>query len=98
MPNRRPSRKRPWNAEHPELDVERARGGVRHVDGRDGQWTVRRVTGDKSYICPACHQPIPPGTPHVVAWQRDVVGGEAAGLEARRHWHSSCFDRRERLR
>ncbi|GAA4721474.1 hypothetical protein GCM10023216_08330 [Isoptericola chiayiensis] len=98
MPSRRPSRKRPWNAQHQPLDLDRALGGVRHVSGGDGEWTVRRVKGgDKAYTCPACHQTIPPGTAHVVAWQRDVVGGEQAGLEARRHWHRSCFDRRERL-
>ena len=98
MPSRRPSRKRPWAADHQPLDVERALGGVRHVTADDGEWTVRRVpAGEKSYRCPACTQDIPPGTPHVVAWQRDVVGGEAAGLEARRHWHASCWQRRARL-
>jgi hypothetical protein len=99
MPSRRPSRKRPWGAEHQALDVDRALGGVRRVSADDGEWTVRRLTGsDKAYRCPACNQEIPPGTPHVVAWLRDVVGGESAGLEARRHWHSSCWERRSRLR
>ncbi|WP_402466483.1 LIM domain-containing protein [Isoptericola aurantiacus] len=99
MPSRRPSRKRPWGAQHQPLDTDRALGGVRHVSGGDGEWTVRRVRGgEKAYTCPACHQQIPPGTPHVVAWQRDVVGGEQAGLADRRHWHPACFQRRERLR
>ena len=99
MPSRRPSRKRPWGAEPPPLDLDRALGGVRREIASDGEWTVRRLRGgDKAYRCPACRQEIPPGTPHVVAWQRDVVGGEAAGLEDRRHWHSSCWERRARLR
>ncbi|GAA1989854.1 hypothetical protein GCM10009718_29370 [Isoptericola halotolerans] len=99
MPSRRPSRKRPWGAEHQPLDMDRALGGVRRVSAGDGEWTVRRVRGsDKVYTCPTCRQQIPPGTPHVVAWAVDALGGEAAGLEARRHWHSSCWERRERLR
>ncbi|MDO8143012.1 MULTISPECIES: hypothetical protein [Isoptericola] len=98
MPSRRPSRKRPWGAEHQPLDMDRALGGIRHESADDGEWTVRRVTGgDKAYTCPACRQTIPPGTPHVVAWQRDAWGGEAAGLEDRRHWHASCWQRRRRL-
>ncbi|MEG3614212.1 hypothetical protein [Isoptericola haloaureus] len=98
MPSRRPSRKRPWGAQHQPLDMDRALGGVRHETAADGEWTVRRVRGgDKPYVCPACRQQIPPGTAHVVAWQRDAWGGEAAGLADRRHWHSSCWQRRERL-
>lgn len=99
MPSRRPSRKRPWGAEHQPLDMDRALGGVQHVSAGDGEWTVRRVRGgDKAYTCPTCRQQIPAGTPHVVAWARDAIGGEAAGLEARRHWHTACWERRERLR
>lgn len=99
MPPRRPSRKRPWGADHPPLDLDRALGGVRRVSADDGEWTVRQVRGgDKTYRCPVCRQDIPPGTAHVVAWPRDALGGEAAGLEQRRHWHSSCWERRARLR
>jgi hypothetical protein len=98
MPSRRPSRKRPWSAEHQPLDLDRALGNVRHVSADDGEWTVRRVRGgEKTYVCPTCRQDIPPGTAHVVAWPRDAIGGEAAGLEHRRHWHSSCWERRSRL-
>ncbi|GAA1709162.1 hypothetical protein GCM10009809_01750 [Isoptericola hypogeus] len=99
MPSRRPSRKRPWGADHQPLDLDRALGGVRRVSADDGEWTVRTVRGgDKTYRCPACRQDVAPGTTHVVAWPRDVVGGEQAGLEERRHWHSSCWERRDRLR
>jgi hypothetical protein len=99
MPTRRPSRKRPWGAEPPPLDLDRALGGVRHVSAGDGEWTVRKVRGgDKAYRCPGCNQEIPPGTAHVVVWARDAIGGEDAGLDARRHWHESCWQRRQRLR
>ncbi|MFC5142518.1 hypothetical protein ACFPK1_30130 [Actinomycetospora rhizophila] len=67
------------------------RGGwLRDEDG----WTVRSVSGTaatKSYVCPGCHQDIPPGTPHVVAWPSD----EPEGTVERRHWHTGCW-RRER--
>lgn len=98
MPSSRRSSRRPYGTEHVPVDVERALGGVRHVSDGDGEWTVRRVTGDKTYRCPGCQQEIPPGTRHVVAWARDAIGGEAAGLESRRHWHASCWERRGRLR
>jgi hypothetical protein len=98
MPSHRRSSRRPYGADHVPLDVDRARGGLRHISADDGEWSVRRVTGDKTYRCPGCAQDIPAGTPHVVAWVRDGIGGEAAGLDARRHWHPSCWDRRARLR
>ena len=47
-------------------------------------YVVRRVTGSatrRTYTCPACHQPIRPATPHVVAWPvlptlRDELHGD----------------------
>jgi hypothetical protein len=91
----RRSSKRPWGAAHPELDVERARGGTRSEQAPDGTWTVRSVTSqDKTYLCPGCRQEIVPGTPHVVAWQSDALLGADAALELRRHWHRSCWSRR----
>ncbi|GAB2472885.1 hypothetical protein GCM10007967_29550 [Xylanimonas ulmi] len=81
------------------VDLDRALGGVRHVSADDGEWTVRAVKGgDKTYRCPGCQQEIAPGTAHVVAWARDAIGGESAGLDSRRHWHRSCWARRSRLR
>ncbi|MDQ1304215.1 MAG: hypothetical protein QG671_42, partial [Actinomycetota bacterium] len=44
---------------------------------------------DKAYRCPGCEQLIQPGTGHLVAWREDSV----MGVEARRHWHASCWDR-----
>jgi hypothetical protein len=80
------------------LDVERARGGAaarQTYAGRDV--FVRRLTGstsERSYLCPGCQQDIAPGTPHVVVWPADGVGG----VEDRRHWHSPCWGARDRRR
>ncbi len=65
----------------------------------DGVWVVRRISGatsTKDYTCPGCSTRIGPATPHVVAWpaERPLLGGEAA--DARRHWHSTCWERRRR--
>ena len=63
---------------------------------RDGRWVVRTVSGQaatKSYTCPGCGRPIPPGTPHVVAWSTDEGFG-AVGVAGRRHWHRGCWQRR----
>ncbi len=88
----RRSTKRPYGAEHTELDVDRARGGRSLEDGPDGSWTVQRVTStDKSYTCPGCRQEIPPGTAHVVAISQDHLFGADAALADRRHWHSGCW-------
>ncbi|MCL3860466.1 hypothetical protein [Actinotalea sp. K2] len=93
MPRSRGSRRRPWGEEHPELDVERARGGIQRVEGGpSGQWHVRRVsTSAKSYRCPGCSQEIPAGTAHVVAWAADGLFGPEAALADRRHWHPGCW-------
>lgn len=65
----------------------------------DGAWVVRRISGatsTKPYTCPGCFGRIAPATPHVVAWPqaRPLLGGESA--DARRHWHSACWERRSR--
>lgn len=92
MPSGRRSTKRPWHQEHPELDVERARGGRRVESSVDGTWTVQAVAGTaKTYRCPGCQQEIVPGTPHVVAWANDSLLGAEAALADRRHWHTACW-------
>lgn len=59
------------------------------------EFTVRNVRGaDKSYICPGCNQMIAPRTPHVVAWSNESLFGAERGLEERRHWHTSCWNRK----
>ncbi len=65
-------------------------------DGRS--WSVRRVSGvsdgggGRTRLCPGCSQDIAPGTPHVVVWPADGVGG----VGDRRHWHTSCWNARGR--
>lgn len=59
------------------------------------EWLVRPVPGarsGKTYRCPGCDQEIKPGTGHVVAWPAD----ERGSAQDRRHWHTSCWDARER--
>jgi hypothetical protein len=64
------------------------------------EFHVRAITGSsstKDYRCPGCQQLIRPATPHVVAWP--VVPGVFSddGLDERRHWHSACWSRREKI-
>ncbi|MBX9243960.1 hypothetical protein ICW40_03955 [Actinotalea ferrariae] len=100
MPSGRRSSKRPWAQDHPELDVDRVRGGRRTESAADGEWVVQSVTGaaGKAYTCPGCRQQIGPGTAHVVAWATDDLLGPEAGVAGRRHWHSSCWSHRDRRR
>ena len=99
MPSGRRSAKRPWAAEHPELDLDRVRGGRRTERAGDGEWTVVSVGGgEKSYVCPGCRQDVAPGTAHVVAWANDSLLGADAALADRRHWHTACWQNRARRR
>ncbi|MGL5818861.1 MAG: hypothetical protein ACRCYR_14935 [Phycicoccus sp.] len=55
---------------------------------------VRRLTGTsatREYRCPGCRHGVVVGTPHVVAWPADGIGGVAE----RRHWHTRCWSARE---
>jgi hypothetical protein len=97
MPSRR-SRKRPWGAEHPDLDLERARSGGWSEQGADGDWFARSVTATKAYRCPGCQQEIAIGTVHVVAWRQDSLLGPEAAVADRRHWHGGCWRGRDRRR
>lgn len=71
-------------------------GGVEGgtVRRRDGEYHVRRISASgatKEYICPGCRLPIPPGTPHVVAWRADFILGDEHAAAERRHWHPHCW-------
>jgi hypothetical protein len=60
----------------------------------DGEWIVRHVPGaaaTKTYRCPGCDQELVPGNAHVVVWP-----AYTPGAAERRHWHSSCWQRRPR--
>ncbi|HEX3541473.1 MAG TPA: hypothetical protein VHT75_13645 [Acidimicrobiales bacterium] len=59
-----------------------------------GPVEVRRIQpfqALKTYVCPGCQQHILPGLGHVV-----VVPTEAPDL--RRHWHTACWEYRDRRR
>ncbi|HEX3593155.1 MAG TPA: hypothetical protein VHV74_26315 [Pseudonocardiaceae bacterium] len=61
----------------------------------EGQWLVRQVpasSATKTYRCPGCDHEILPGTSHVVAWP----ALEHGSVSDRRHWHSGCWNARER--
>jgi hypothetical protein len=75
------------------LDPSLGTSAIKH----DGPWVVRAVTGQasqKSYRCPSCSQVIAPGTPHVVAWPSEPPLGSDSAVANRRHWHTSCWQRR----
>ncbi len=58
---------------------------------------VRSIAGaaaTKTYRCPGCQQVIPPGLAHLVTWPAEPAWSSGSGLEERRHWHNSCWQRR----
>lgn len=82
-----PKNRRP-KVEEPELRG--ASSTQSFEEDENGLWIIRKLTGsaaNKPYRCPGCDQVIPMATPHIVAW-RD--GDE----EGRRHWHNSCWSKR----
>jgi hypothetical protein len=80
------------------LDEEKARRSVeRVVTTSDGEWMVRNITvtgAVKTYRCPGCDHEIGVGIAHVVAWPADDRGD----LADRRHWHTACWNARDRRR
>ena len=63
----------------------------------DGAWMVQSMPADsatKTYTGPGCLQPVAVGTAHVVAWPREASIGSPSAVEERRHWHTSCWQRR----
>ena len=63
----------------------------------DGRWLVRSIPGAsalKSYRCPGCSQQIPVGLAHVVVWPAEPAWHVSSGVDERRHWHTSCWQRR----
>lgn len=70
---------------------------ARLVVKADGEWMVQSMPADsatKTYVCPGCGLSVPVGTAHVVAWPRQASIGSASAVDERRHWHSSCWQRR----
>ena len=54
---------------------------------------VRVGQSQKDYRCPGCNQPVRRGTAHVVVWPETPPLGHESGVEARRHWHTYCWER-----
>lgn len=94
----RRSNKRPWGQEYRALDFGRFSSLPRSERGYDGaDYQVQRIRGSaKTYTCPGCLRPVVPGVAHVVAWPEESPFGLPQGVEARRHWHNACWDRRLR--
>jgi hypothetical protein len=72
-------------------------GHATSVIKSDGRWIVRSVSGaaaTKTYRCPGCNVEIRPGTPHVVTWPDTPGLDSQSPVEERRHWHTSCWQRR----
>ncbi|MCW5953626.1 MAG: hypothetical protein KIT69_15330 [Propionibacteriaceae bacterium] len=72
-------------------------GFARASDKSDGQWMVQSMPADaavKQYVCPGCGRPIALGVSHLVAWPRHASIGSASAVDERRHWHTSCWQRR----
>ncbi len=73
-------------------------GGFARLEGKaDGDWMVQTMPADsatKTYSCPGCGQPVTPGTAHLVAWPREASIGSTSAVAERRHWHTSCWQRR----
>ncbi|MGO9660577.1 MAG: hypothetical protein ACLQVK_19280 [Acidimicrobiales bacterium] len=60
----------------------------------EGEVELRRISPSqarKPYLCPGCNHEIAPGTAHLV-----VVPRHAPDL--RRHWHTPCWQLRDRRR
>ncbi|MCR2053776.1 hypothetical protein NSA19_13210 [Actinomyces bowdenii] len=91
----RRSSKRPYGRGHVPLNMDRLASLPRTQSGPGGAtFTVRHLRGgDKAYSCPGCHRLIPAGAAHVVAWSNESLFGADRGLEERRHWHTSCWER-----
>nr|WP_300147062.1 hypothetical protein [Propionicimonas sp.] len=63
----------------------------------DGDWMVQTMpagSATKTYSCPGCGQVVAEGTAHVVAWPREASIGSASAVDERRHWHTTCWQRR----
>lgn len=72
-----------------------ARFGTPEVEYAGQVWAVRQVRGNDSgrgYLCPGCQHEVSAGEAHTVVWPTEGM----RGMENRRHWHSRCWQRRER--
>jgi hypothetical protein len=66
-------------------------------DKADGRWMIQSMPAQaavKEYLCPGCQQRIGIGAPHLVAWPQIPSLAASRGVDERRHWHTSCWNRR----
>ncbi|GAA1618787.1 MULTISPECIES: hypothetical protein [Brevibacterium] len=96
MPRSNSSRRRnKWST--PGRDLSESVGGLRRSrDLPDGTWSVQQVAGNASgkvYVCPGCGQSVSAATAHIVAWRQSAPHGIDIGVDARRHWHTRCFEK-----
>lgn len=82
---RLPRQRRPDRASSPSTATDQLDGWAVEVR------TIQPYQATKAYTCPGCHSPIAEGTGHLV-----VV--PVVAPEDRRHWHRSCWSRRQRRR
>ena len=64
----------------------------------DGDWMVQTMPTDsatKPYLCPGCNTVVAVGMAHVVSWPREASIGSTSAVDERRHWHTSCWQRRQ---
>ncbi len=72
-------------------------GFAQLVEKSDRAWMVQSVPAGnavKTYLCPGCELPIAIGLPQVVVWPREASIGSSSAVDERRHWHTSCWQRR----
>lgn len=72
-------------------------GFAQLVTKTDGAWMVQTMTGGsttRTYLCPGCDRQIAIGAAQVVAWPREASIGSTSAVDERRHWHTSCWQRR----
>jgi hypothetical protein len=95
MPRTNRPRRRGASRDEDVDDLARLRLGWRRTEMRRGrEWNVQPVSAAsavKAYMCPGCGRAVQPGIAHTVVWRADGVLGDAADLEARRHWHTACW-------
>ena len=83
------------NRRRPDAPAPPAAASLRRREQWRGEtYVVASVPGHraaKPYRCPGCDQQVGVGQPHVVVWPEfDTDAGD------RRHWHTVCWDARDR--
>ncbi len=89
-----PRKNYPKNKRPKRQNLEITASNQRFEEHSEGLYTVRNLTGSgatKPYRCPGCDHMIPLATPHIVAWLEDDE-------EGRRHWHSTCWAKKDKRR